>query len=323
MGRGRNPSYSVGMSRNLTIAVVQNRATADFAVNLDRCLSFAAQGARDGATFIALPEYFSGLTTDGPRIHPVAFRESEHPAIPAFAEFARRTAATILLGSLGVLASDGRIFNPAPISSIRRGKSPPATTRCISSTSTCRTERRYAKSPKHDCPGNDAVLARVGGAAIGLSICYDLRFPLLFRKLAQAGAEILAIPAAFTKVTGEAHWHVLNRARAIENGCFVLAPCQWGELPGGAQTFGHSLIVDPWGRVVVDGGEGGGGLRRYRRSRRGGGGARQNPVIAARSEFRPPLLMGVGAPASVAGLHHAARSCGRKDLTSSIIVTYL
>src|SRR3954469_12495878 len=99
------------MSRNLTIAVVQNRATADFAVNLDRCLSFAAQGARDGATFIALPEYFSGLTADGPRIHPVAFRESEHPAIPAFAELARRAAATILLGSLGGLASDGRIFN--------------------------------------------------------------------------------------------------------------------------------------------------------------------------------------------------------------------
>ena len=246
--------YSVGMSRNLTIAVVQNRATADFAVNLDRCLSFAAQGARDGATFIALPEYFSGLTTDGPRIHPVAFRESEHPAIPAFAEFARRTAATILLGSLGVLASDGRIFNRSYLID-PQGK----------------IAARYDKMHLFDidmpdgtpvresqtiAPGNDAVLARVGGAAIGLSICYDLRFPLLFRKLAQAGAEILAIPAAFTKVTGEAHWHVLNRARAIENGCFVVAPCQWGELPGGAQTFGHSLIVDPWGRVVVDGGEG-------------------------------------------------------------------
>jgi predicted amidohydrolase len=242
------------MSRNLTIAVVQNRATADFAVNLDRCLSFAAQGARDGATFIALPEYFSGLTADGPRIHPVAFRESEHPAIPAFAELARRAAATILLGSLGVLASDGRIFNRSYLID-PQGK----------------IAARYDKLHLFDidmpdgtpvresqtiAPGSDAVLARVGGAAIGLSICYDLRFPLLFRKLAQAGAEILAIPAAFTKVTGEAHWHVLNRARAIENGCFVVAPCQWGELPGGAQTFGHSLIVDPWGRVVVDGGEG-------------------------------------------------------------------
>jgi deaminated glutathione amidase len=242
------------MSRNLTIALVQNRATADFAVNLDRCLSFAAEGARDGARFIALPEYFSGLRSDGPRIHPVAFPESEHPAIPAFAELARRNGATVLLGSLGVLAADGRIFNRAYLLD-PQGK----------------VAGRYDKIHLFDidmpdgtpvresatiAPGSNAVLTKVAGVSIGLSICYDLRFPLLYRKLAQAGAEILTVPAAFTKATGEAHWHVLNRARAIENGCFVVSPCQWGELPGGAQSFGHSLIVDPWGRVVVDGGEG-------------------------------------------------------------------
>jgi predicted amidohydrolase len=242
------------MSRNLTIALVQNRATADFAVNLDRCLSFAAEGARDGARFIALPEYFSGLRSDGPRIHPVAFPESEHPAIPAFAELARRNGATVLLGSLGVLAADGRIFNRAYLLD-PQGK----------------VAGRYDKIHLFDidmpdgtpvresatiAPGSNAVLTKVAGVSIGLSICYDLRFPLLYRKLAQSGAEILTVPAAFTKATGEAHWHVLNRARAIENGCFVVSPCQWGELPGGALSYGHSLIVDPWGRVVVDGGEG-------------------------------------------------------------------
>jgi deaminated glutathione amidase len=242
------------MSRNLTIALVQNRATADFAVNLDRCLSFAAEGARDGARFIALPEYFSGLRSDGPRIHPVAFPESEHPAIPAFAELARRNGATVLLGSLGVLAADGRIFNRAYLLD-PQGK----------------VSGRYDKIHLFDidmpdgtpvresatiAPGSNAVLTKVAGVSIGLSICYDLRFPLLYRTLAQAGAEILTVPAAFTKATGEAHWHVLNRARAIENGCFVVSPCQWGELPGGALSYGHSLIVDPWGRVVVDGGEG-------------------------------------------------------------------
>jgi predicted amidohydrolase len=242
------------MSRNLTIALVQNRAAADFSVNLDRCLSYAAEGARDGAKFIALPEYFSGLRSEGPCIHPVAFPESEHPAIPAFAELARRNGATVLLGSLGVLAADGRIFNRAYLLD-PQGK----------------VAARYDKMHLFDidmpdgtpvresatiAPGTNAVLAKVGGVSIGLSICYDLRFPMLYRKLAQAGAEILAIPAAFTKATGEAHWHVLNRARAIENGCFVVSPCQWGELPGGAQAFGHSLIVDPWGRMVVDGGEG-------------------------------------------------------------------
>jgi predicted amidohydrolase len=246
--------YTVRMSRDLAIAVVQNRATADFAVNLDRCLGFAAEAARDGAKFIALPEYFSGLKADGPRIHPVAFPEGAHPAIPAFAEMARRHAAIILLGSLGVQAGDGRIFNRSYLIDAQ-GK----------------IAARYDKLHLFDvdlpdgtpiresqtiAPGSDAVVARLAGAAIGLSICYDLRFPLLYRKLAQAGAEILTVPAAFTKVTGEAHWHVLNRARAIENGCFVVAPSQWGELPGGARSFGHSLIVDPWGRVMVDGGEG-------------------------------------------------------------------
>ena len=87
-----------------------------------------------------------------------------------------------------------------------------------------------------------------------MTICYDLRFPQLYRALAKAGAEILAVPSAFTQMTGEAHWHMLLRARAIENGCFVIAPAQTGEHPGGRKTYGHSLIVDPWGRILADGG---------------------------------------------------------------------
>ncbi len=90
--------------------------------------------------------------------------------------------------------------------------------------------------------------------ALGLTICYDLRFPQLYRALAKAGAQILAVPSAFTVVTGEAHWHVLLRARAIENGCFVIAPAQTGTHPGNRKTYGHSLIVDPWGKILADGG---------------------------------------------------------------------
>ena len=89
---------------------------------------------------------------------------------------------------------------------------------------------------------------------IGHTICYDLRFPGLFRDMAKAGAGIITIPAAFTKKTGEAHWVVLNRARAIENACFVVSPCATGAVPGGGECFGHSLIVDPWGEVLADGG---------------------------------------------------------------------
>ncbi len=87
---------------------------------------------------------------------------------------------------------------------------------------------------------------------LGMTICYDLRFPHLYRQLAKQGAEILAVPAAFTQTTGEAHWHVLLRARAIENGCFVIAPAQCGTHPGGRKTYGHSLVVDPWGKVLAD-----------------------------------------------------------------------
>jgi predicted amidohydrolase len=104
-------------------------------------------------------------------------------------------------------------------------------------------------------PGGEAVLAPCIGGPIGLSICYDLRFAALYRLLAKSGAQMLAIPAAFTKITGEAHWHVLNRARAIENGAYVIAPCQYGMLAGGSECFGHSLIVDPWGKVLADGGD--------------------------------------------------------------------
>ena len=104
-------------------------------------------------------------------------------------------------------------------------------------------------------PGESAVVADLPWGRLGISICYDLRFPALFRALAEAGASYLAIPSAFTKQTGEAHWHVLMRARAIENGCFVFAAAQGGKHENGRETFGHSVIVDPWGCVLAEGGD--------------------------------------------------------------------
>ena len=104
-------------------------------------------------------------------------------------------------------------------------------------------------------PGESAVLANLPWGLIGLTICYDLRFPALYRALAEAGATMLAIPSCFTKQTGEAHWHVLMRARAIETGCFVFTAAQGGTHESGRETYGHSLIVDPWGRILADAGE--------------------------------------------------------------------
>ncbi|NNE21027.1 MAG: carbon-nitrogen hydrolase family protein [Rhizobiales bacterium] len=241
------------MSKTFKAACIQNCATPDVGENIEVCSRLVRQAAGEGATLIATAEYFSGLTTENGRIFPAAFPEAEHPVIPAFAELARELGVEILLGSLGVTAPDGRIFN-----------------RSYMLSATGDVTARYAKIHMFDvnlgedmiiresatiAPGDEAVLAPAGGTQIGLSVCYDLRFAGLYRALAHGGAEILAIPAAFTRLTGQAHWHVLNRARAIECGAFVIAPCQFGTLAGGAECFGHSLIVDPWGEVIADGGE--------------------------------------------------------------------
>lgn len=241
------------MSRSFKAACIQNSATPDVERDIATCLGLIDKAAGAGARLIALPEYCVGLDTENGLLHPVAFAENDHPAVSAFARAARNHEAWLLIGSIGVKSMDGRIFN-----------------RSIMLDPSGHIAARYDKLHLFDvdlgdgkiyresatiAPGDQAVIAPCAGSLIGLSVCYDLRFPDLYRNYAQAGAEMLAIPAAFTRITGEAHWHVLNRARAIENGSFVIAPCQYGTLAGGAECFGHSLIVDPWGRVLADGGK--------------------------------------------------------------------
>jgi deaminated glutathione amidase len=241
------------MSRSFKAACIQNSATPDVERDIATCLGLIDKAAGAGARLIALPEYCVGLDTENGLLHPVAFAENDHPAVSAFARAARNHEAWLLVGSIGVKSMDGRIFN-----------------RSIMLDPSGHIAGRYDKLHLFDvdlgdgkiyresatiAPGDQAVIAPCAGSLIGLSVCYDLRFPDLYRNYAQAGAEMLAIPAAFTRITGEAHWHVLNRARAVENGSFVIAPCQYGTLAGGAECFGHSLIVDPWGRVLADGGK--------------------------------------------------------------------
>lgn len=235
------------------LACVQNSAVAEVARNIEIAGRLTRAALDQGARIVCLPEYFSGVELRDGLLHPAAFEERSHPVLQAFADLARTRRAWLLLGSLGVLAGDGRIFNrgylldPSGAVAARYDK--------IHMFDVELTAGAPLRESVTIAPGASAVVADTGLIRIGLSICYDLRFPHLFRQLAQAGAGLLAVPAAFTKVTGEAHWHVLNRARAIENGCFVAAPCQYGTLPGGAACFGHSLIIDPWGRILADGGE--------------------------------------------------------------------
>jgi predicted amidohydrolase len=241
------------MIEKFKAACIQNCATPDIHKDLETLSRLIGAAADAGATLIALPEYCAGLDTKNGLLFPVAAPESQHPAIPVFAALARQRKAWILIGSIGVKAPDGRIFN-----------------RSFMLDPSGDIVARYDKLHMYDvelgeghsykesatiAPGGEAVLSPSPGGALGMSICYDLRFPGLYRTYGQAGANILAIPAAFVRLTGQAHWHVLNRARAIENGAYVLAPCQYGTLAGGSECFGHSLIVDPWGRILADGGE--------------------------------------------------------------------
>jgi predicted amidohydrolase len=241
------------MAQPFKLACVQNSAVAEVERNIEIAGRLTRDAIDRGAQIVCLPEYFSGVALKGGLLHPAAFAEDRHPVLQAFSELARERRAWLLLGSLGVLAGDGRIFNrgylldPTGTVAARYDK--------IHMFDVELTEGAPLRESATIAPGNCAVLADTGLCRVGLTICYDLRFPHLYRRLAQAGADLLAIPAAFTKVTGEAHWHVLTRARAIENGCYVAAPCQYGTLPGGAKCFGHSLIIDPWGRVLADGGE--------------------------------------------------------------------
>jgi len=241
------------MSAPFKLACVQNCAVAEVEPNIAIAGRLTRDAIGRGARIVCLPEYFSGVTLKGGLLHPVAFAENRHPVLQAFADLARAGRAWLLLGSLGVLAGDGRTFNrgylldPAGAVAARYDK--------IHMFDVELTKGAPLRESATIAPGDCAVLADTGLCRMGLTICYDLRFPHLYRRLAQAGADLLAVPAAFTRVTGEAHWHVLTRARAIENGCYVAAPCQYGTLPGGADCFGHSLIIDPWGRVLADGGE--------------------------------------------------------------------
>lgn len=219
---------------------------------IDEAMPMAEAAAQAGARLIFLPEYCGGLQTDGGRVCPPSEPDELHPVLAAFRAFAARRRVWVLIGSVAVDGPDGRIIN-----------------RGFLIDDAGRVFGRYDKIHLFDVTLSETQIYResdtvmAGGTAqlydtplgkIGHTICYDLRFPDLFRKLAQAGAEIICCPAAFTKTTGEAHWHVLNRARAIENTCYIVSPCAVGPIEGGGESYGHSLVVSPWGNVLADGG---------------------------------------------------------------------
>ncbi len=241
------------MTATFTAACIQNEGLADMDASVAAATELVRAARAEGAELICLPEYFACYKAEASEVIVGAHAEPAHPALSHFRALAEELGAWLLLGSLAIAAGPGKIFNrsylvtPAGAISARYDKLHLFNVDLADGES-------YRESALIE-PGTRAVLAATPWATLGLTVCYDLRFPQLYRALAQAGAEVLTVPAAFTKTSGQAHWHVLLRARAIETGCFVLAPCQCGDHGGGRETYGHSLIVDPWGRVLADGGE--------------------------------------------------------------------
>ena len=240
------------MGEQVRVACVQNCASADMPASIAAARELCERAALDGAKLLCLPEFFSCLSMGDAGFEVGGQAEKDHPALAAFSELADRLDTWILLGSVAVTVDSGKLHN-----------------RSILIDANGRVAARYDKIHLFDVdlangesyresdvlePGDAAVVAETPWGGLGMTICYDLRFAYLYRTLARAGAYFLTVPAAFTKTTGQAHWHVLLRARAIETGSYVFAPCQYGQH-GSAVSYGHSLIVDPWGAVIADAGE--------------------------------------------------------------------
>ena len=239
--------------RPLTIACLQTRPMPDFTSAAKEALNLADEAVSKGAQLLCLPEYCGGLKTVGSAFAPPAEPEASHPFLTAIRTFARERNVWFLVGSIAVPGPDDKVINRGFLIDNKGaiiGRYDKIHMFDIQLSDT----EIYRESAMVEA-GAQACLHETPWATVGHTICYDLRFPHLYRDLAQAGAEILAVPAAFTKKTGEAHWHVLNRARAIENGCFVVSACAIGSVEGGGECYGHSLIIDPWGNVLADGGD--------------------------------------------------------------------
>jgi deaminated glutathione amidase len=243
-----------------TAACIQFTAGPDPEPNLRQAGELIRRARDAGAELVMTPEACNFIES-GRRRRDKARREADDPFLAGMRELARELDAWLLLGSL--------VIDPAGEPGASEGEERLAN-RSFLLDSTGGIVARYDKIHMFDIdlpggesyresnayrPGGETVVAETPWGRLGMSVCYDVRFPHLYRALAQAGADFLAVPSVFTVPTGQAHWHVLLRARAIENGCFVFAPAQWGEHRAGRKSYGHSLIVDPWGEVLADGGE--------------------------------------------------------------------
>jgi predicted amidohydrolase len=235
-----------------TVGLVQMRSGVSPQANLDMAAKLIGEAKNAGADYVQTPEMTNIMELKHERLFAAIVPEENDISLAAFRELARKLRIRLHIGSLAIRTSDEKAANrsflidPAGEIVARYDKIHMFDVDLAGGES-------YRESLNYRA-GDHGIVADLPWGRLGLSICYDLRFPALYRALAEADASFLAVPSAFTRQTGEAHWHVLLRARAIENTSFVFAAAQGGLHENGRETFGHSLIVDPWGRILAEGG---------------------------------------------------------------------
>ena len=243
---------SAAQNSKFVVGLIAMRSGRDPQTNLDALLAAIDQAKRGGAEYVLTPEMTNIMEVKRERLFANILPDETDPTLATLREVARKLGIFIHIGSLAIKASSEKAVNRSFLID-RKGEIVARYDKIHMFDVDLGSGESYRESNSYRA-GELAVVADLPWGRIGLTVCYDLRFPALYRALAEAGASFLAIPSAFTRVTGEAHWHVLMRARAIENTCYVIAAAQGGTHENGRETFGHSLVVDPWGRILAEGG---------------------------------------------------------------------
>ncbi len=232
-------------------AVIQTNVGPVLEDNLRATELLIRAAAKEGATLIATPENTCRMRAKLEDKFKTSFLEEDHPAIPFYSNLAKELAVTLLIGSISSIRVEGEKLANRSFLFGSDGEVIATYDKIHMFDVDLPNGDKYRESDSNR-PGNKMIVADANGLKLGMTICYDVRFPSLYRTLALKSAQILTVPSAFTVPTGQAHWEVLLRARAIENGCFVLAPAQVGVHEGGRATYGHSMILSPWGDKIVE-----------------------------------------------------------------------
>jgi predicted amidohydrolase len=241
-----------GKASGFTAALVQMRSGLNPDDNLASAIKLIEQAKKGGADYVLTPEMTNILALKREHLMGTIVDEDDDKSLVVLRDLARKLGIYLHVGSLAIKVSPDKAANRSFLIG-RNGEIVARYDKIHMFDVDLANGENYRESRNYR-PGEIAVVANLPWGRLGLSVCYDLRFPTLYRALAEADSSFFAIPSAFTRQTGEAHWHVLLRARAIENGCFVFAAAQGGQHENGRETFGHSLIIDPWGRILAEGG---------------------------------------------------------------------